>query len=136
MQLLTKRIVMGRDIGIHGNLFGGVLMAWLDEAAASFATEYCYTPNVVTVRVGELVFIKPLKAGHHLRIYGEVAQLGNTSITLNLEARKYSLYSGDETLVCSTTITFVRIDDDGTPTPIGETIKRKHAGRLLPAPPL
>lgn len=132
MKLITKRIVLARDIGIHGNLFGGTLMAWIDEAAAAFATEYCYTPNMVTVRVGELLFKKPLKAGHHLRIYGEVTELGTTSITLSLEARKYSLYSAEETLVCSTNITFVRIDDDGTPTPIGETVIKKHLEKLKP----
>ena len=105
-------------------------MAWIDEAAAAFATEYCYTPNMVTVRVGELLFKKPLKAGQHLRILGEVVELGTTSITLALEARKYSLYSGEETLVCSTNITFVRIDDDGTPTPIGESVRRKHHEKM------
>lgn len=121
---------MDRDIGIHGNLFGGILMAWIDEAAAAYATEYCYTPNMVTVRVGELIFKKPLKTGQHLRIYGEVAHLGNTSVTLNLEARKYSLYSAEETVVCSTNITFVRIDDDGTPTPIGDIVKIRHNREL------
>ena len=126
MNLLNKRIVMAKDIGIHGNLFGGTLMSWIDEAAAGFASEYCYTPNMVTVRVGELNFKKPLKAGHHVRIYGEVSRLGHTSISMNLEARKFSLYSGEETIVCTTSITFVRIDDDGSPTPIGETVRKKH----------
>jgi acyl-CoA thioesterase YciA len=126
MKLINKKIVMARDIGIHGNLFGGTLMAWIDEAAATYATEYCFTPNMVTVRVGELVFKKPMKAGQHLRIYGEVAALGTTSITLDLEARRYSLYSGEETVILTTTFTFVRIDDDGTPTAIGETVRQKH----------
>ena len=130
MKLITMKICMGKDIGIHGNIFGGQLMAWLDEAAASLATEYCCTPNMVTVRVGELIFKKPLKAGNHLRIYGEVVNLGNTSVTLNMEARKFSLYSGEETSVCTTNITFVRIDDDGTPTPIGETIKKRYKEAL------
>lgn len=131
MKLLTKRIVMTKDIGIHGNLFGGTLMSWIDESAAAFATEYCYTPNMVTVRVGELTFKKPLKAGQHLRIYGEVSTLGTTSITLHIEARKYSVYSGDESIVCITSITFVRIDDDGTPTPIGESIRRLHTEKTM-----
>lgn len=131
MKLLTKRIVMTRDIGIHGNLFGRTLMSWIDEAAAAYATEYCYTPNMVTVHVGELIFKKPLKAGQHVRIYGEVYKLGETSITLKIEARKYNVYSSEETIVCTTTITFVRIDDDGTPTPIGETIKRNHNEKNL-----
>lgn len=117
---------MGKDIGIHGNMFGGILMAWIDEAAAAFATEYCYTPNMVTLKVGELLFKRPIKSGNHIRIYGEVARLGNTSIDMQIEVRKYNLYSREETLVCITSITFVRIDDDGNPTPIGETVKRKH----------
>ena len=132
-QLVTKKIVMAKDIGIHGNLFGGTLMAWLDEAAAAFATEYCYTPNMVTVRVGELIFKKPLKAGQHVRIYAEVIELGHTSISLKLEATKYNLYSGEETVVCSTEMRFVRIDDDGTPTAIGETVRRKHELRAIAA---
>ncbi|MBU6342963.1 MAG: acyl-CoA thioesterase [Bacteroidetes bacterium] len=134
MVLINKKIVMSRDIGIHGNLFGGILMAWLDESAAAFATEYCFTPNMVTVRVGELIFKKPLKSGQHVRIYGEVEKLGDTSITLHLEARKYSLYSAEETVVCTTSFTFVRIDDDGTPTSIGESVKKRHALYLRERP--
>jgi len=126
MKLITKKICMTKDIGIHGNLFGGIMMAWIDEAAAAFATEYCCTPNMVTLRVGELLFRKPVKAGNHLRIYGEVKGLGKTSLTLNIEARKFNVYSGEETIVCTTAITFVRIDDDGSPTAIGETIRRRY----------
>ncbi len=130
MVLLSKKIVMAKDIGIHGNLFGGTLMSWIDEAAAAFATEYCCTPNMVTLRVGELLFKKPLKSGNHLRIYGEVSKLGQSSLTLKIEARRYSVYSADEQMVCVTSMTFVRIDDDGTPTPIGESIIRKRKQEL------
>jgi acyl-CoA thioesterase YciA len=126
MKLINKKICMGKDIGIHGNVFGGYIMSWIDEAAAAFATEYCCTPNMVTLRVGELLFKKPLKAGNHVRLYGEVAHLGNTSIDIKIEARKFNLYSGEETVVCTTSITFVRIDEDGQPTPIGETVKRNY----------
>lgn len=127
MKLINKKICMGKDIGIHGNMFGGILMAWIDEAAAAFATEYCCTPNMVTLRVGELIFKKPIKSGNHIRIYGDVTNMGKTSITLNIEVRKYNLYSGEDTVVCVTSITFVRIDDDGNPTPIGETVRNKHS---------
>lgn len=130
MKLINKKICMGKDIGIHGNMFGGILMAWVDEAAAAFATEYCCTPNMVTLKVGELHFKRPIKANNHIRLYGEVVSLGHTSITLNIEVRKFNLYSGEETVVCTTSITFVRIDDDGHPTPIGETIKRRHEQAL------
>jgi len=130
MKLINKKICMTKDLGIHGNVFGGILMAWIDEAAAAYATEYCHTPNMVTLRMGEMLFKKPLKMGNHIRLYGDVANLGNTSITLNIEARRYNVYSGEETVVCTTSITFVRIDDDGNPTPIGESVKKKHMEQL------
>jgi acyl-CoA thioesterase YciA len=126
MKYLTRKIVMTKDIGVHGNLFGGMLMSWIDEAAAGYVTEYCFTPNMVTVHVGEFTFKKPLKAGQHVRIYGMVTHLGTSSISLDIEARKYNVYSGNETVVCTTTMTFVRIDDDGTPTPVGESIRKRH----------
>jgi acyl-CoA thioesterase YciA len=122
MQLISKKIVMTKDIGIHGNLFGGILMAWLDEAGASLATEYCKTPYMVTIKIGELIFNKPVKSGNHLRIYGNVNKVGKTSITILLEARRLNLYSGDEVLVCSTSLVFVRVDEDGQATPIDRNI--------------
>jgi len=130
MRLINKKICLAKDLGIHGNIFGGTLMAWIDEAAAAFATEYCYTPNMVTLRVGELLFKKPLKTGNHVRIYGRVNKLGTTSITLDIEARRYNLYSGEEMTVCTTSITFVRIDEDGTPTPIGDSVRKKYQDEL------
>lgn len=126
MKLISKKICMAKDIGIHNNLFGGTLMEWIDEAGAAFATEYCFTPNMVTLRVGELLFKKPVKTGNHIRIYGSVLSLGKTSINIKIEVRKYSLYSGEEVVVCTTNMTFVRIDDDGTPTPIGTTVRMAH----------
>ena len=132
MNLINKKICMGRDIGIHGNVFGGILMAWIDESAGAFATEYCHTPNLVTLRVGEMLFTKPLKAGNHLRIYGAVSHLGKTSITIAIEARRYNLYSAEETVVCTTSTTFVRIDEDGSPTPIDDSVRQKHIQSTLP----
>lgn len=125
MQLINKKIVMTKDIGIHGNLFGGILMAWVDEAAGSFAVEYCHTPHMVTIKVGEFLFKQALKAGSYVHLYGDVTHIGNTSITMRIEARKLNVYSGEETVVCTTAITYVRIDDDGQPIAISEWVKEK-----------
>lgn len=117
---------MTKDIGVHGNLFGGILMSWIDESAATFATEFCRTPKMVTLRVGEFIFKKPLKVGNYVRIYARVEHLGRTSITMYIEARKLNLYNGEETMVCTTSITYVRIDDDGRATPISDIVKENY----------
>lgn len=116
---------MTSDIGVHGNLFGGKLMAWVDEAAGAFAAEYCRTPHMVTIRVGEFIFTKPLKQSNQVRIYGEIEHIGNTSITMNIEARRLNVYTGKETLACATSITYVHIDDSGESIPISDVVKEK-----------
>lgn len=125
MELLMQKLCMAKDIGIHGNLFGGNMLSWIDEAAASYASQICHSPNMVTLKIEEVVFRKPVKVGFQIRIYGEVARMGNTSVTLNVDARKYNVYSAEETIVCSTKITFVRIDEAGEAVPIPETVKNR-----------
>lgn len=126
MNLITQKLCMGKDLGIHGNLFGGNMLSWIDEAAASYAAEICHTPNMVTLKIEEVIFKKPVKIGFQIRIYANVMKVGNTSITLNVEARKYNVYSAEEQLVCSTKITFVRIDEAGEPVPIPELVKQRY----------
>lgn len=123
MELITTHICMAKDLGVHGNLFGGIMMAWIDEAASSKAVSLCHTPNMVTIKVDELVFKKKVKEGYLIRIYGEVAHMGNTSVTFKIEARKVSVYTHEEDVVVTTNITFVRIDEEGRPTPIPTMVK-------------
>jgi len=121
---------MAKDLGVHGNLFGGNMLAWIDESGATMASMICRSPNMVTLRVDEVLFKKPVKEGFLIRIYGEVESIGNTSITLNVEARRYNVISEEETLVCSTTITFVRIDESGEAVPIPSPVKDRYADKV------
>jgi acyl-CoA thioesterase YciA len=127
MQLISQRLCMEKDLGIHGNLFGGIMLSWLDEAAAIMAYEICHSPNMVTLKIDEVIFKKPVKIGFHLKIYGEVMRMGNSSLTLEVEARKHNVYSGEETVVCSTNFTFVRIDEQGDAIPISDKVKERFA---------
>jgi acyl-CoA thioesterase YciA len=117
---------MAKDLGVHGNLFGGLMMGWIDEAASAMAVSLCHTPNMVTVKVDELVFKRKVKEGFLIRIYGEVEEIGNTSISFKIEARKVSVYTGEEDVVVTTNTTFVRIDEEGRPTPIPNLVKERY----------
>lgn len=125
MELLNTQPIKKSDLGFHGNLFGGKLLSWLDAAAASYAMELCDSPRVVTVKIDECNFLRPAKEGQLLKIYGKPHKVGTTSITLYMEARSHSVYSGKQTNILSTYITFVRIDEIGEPAPINEGAKNK-----------
>lgn len=126
MEKLAIKLCMTKDIGVHGNLFGGHMLAWLDEAAATWACSVCKNPNMVTVKIDEMNFRRPVKNGQQVNIYGEVKSIGTSSITIYVEARFVNFYTGEETLVCSTIFTFVRIDDSGSSIPIDESVRNKY----------
>jgi len=125
MVLLTTHPVKKLDLGIHGNLFGGKLLSWLDSAVAAYAMETCHSKNMVTISIDKCEFKKPAKEGNLVKIYAELTKIGITSAQFNVEARNYNVFTEEEICILSTHMTFVRIDDEGGPIPISETVKRK-----------
>jgi acyl-CoA thioesterase YciA len=125
MELLMTKVCMTKDIGVHGNLFGGIMLSWIDEAAVSMSNRICKSPNMVTRKMTEILFERPVKVGYTINIYGEAISMGNTSIALNIEARRYNVYTEEEDIVCTTQIVFVRIDEDGNKIPIAGEVRRK-----------
>lgn len=125
MELITTKVVLARDIGVHGNLFGGLMLSWLDEAGAAFACQICDSSRMVTKHISEVNFKRPVKTGRIVKIYGEVKALGNTSIQVSLEARSHNPLSGKQKIVCVTRMVFVQIDEEGDPLQLSKKVKEK-----------
>ena len=126
MNLITTHPVKKSDLGFHANLFGGKLLAWLDAAGAAYAMEVCDTPRMVTVMIDKCIFKKPAKEGQLIKIYGDVVHIGNSSMTIYMEARAHNVYSGQQSVILSTNIKFVRIDENNEPVPISERVRSKY----------
>ena len=125
MKYLTQHPIKKSDLGFHGNLFGGKLLAWLDAAAAGFAAEFCDTPRMVTKAIDKCIFNKPAREGQLLKIYGDVESVGGSSIRLIIEARSHNVYNGKQNLILRTNMTFVRIDEMGDAIPISDRVRNK-----------
>lgn len=130
MELITTYICKKGDIGVHDNMFGGTILSIIDDASASYVSQICDTQRVVTVKIDELVFEKPVKVGNLLKVYGEVVEFGNTSITTYIEVRKHNVHTGVQDIVTHTKIKFVRIDTDGHPIPIHQYVKDRYTDRI------
>jgi len=92
--------------------------------------QLCDTPRMVTVKIDELVFKKPVRVGNLLKVYGKVIEFGTSSVSIYIEVRKHNVYTGNQDTVTHTNIKFVRIDDEGNPLAISERIKTRYAERL------
>jgi len=124
MDLLSTHPVKKSDLGFHGNLFGGKLLSWVDAALAAYAMEKCRSQNMITIALNQCVFRKPAKEKQLIKIYAEMFKIGNTSATFAVEARGFNVFRGDEVVLLATTMTFVRVDEEGIPIPISEQVKR------------
>lgn len=130
MEVLSMYPVKKSDLGFHGNLFGGQLLKWIDAAAAGYAMQLCDTPRMVTVSIDKCFFERPAKEGQLLKIYGNPAEIGTTSVTIYMEARAHNVYTGEQKVILRTNIKFVRIDEEGNPIPISERAKTRITEKL------
>jgi len=125
MNLISTHVCKTRDVGNHGNLFGGVMLSWIDEAGAAYAAEFAETGKIVTKHISALDFQRAVRPGQLIKIYGRILKLGKSSLTIEIEARRHSVYNGTQKSVCKCNVVFVRIDGDGEPVPIAPHITKK-----------
>jgi acyl-CoA thioesterase YciA len=125
MVMRSTWICMTKDLGVHNNAFGGILLSHIDEIAAVFAAEICDTPLVVT-RSLSAEFLAPIKVGNVIKTYCGIECIGNTSINIIVEMRKYNVRSEAEVVCLRVNTTFVRIDEEGQALPIGKSVKQKY----------
>lgn len=130
MELITTKICKASEIGVHSNMFGGNMVSLIDESSAAYAVQLCDTPRMVTIKIDELVFKKPVKVGSLLKVYGKVVEFGTTSVKLYIEVRKHNVYTGEQEVVTHTNIKFVRIDEDGNSIPLSERVKKRYKERV------
>ena len=92
-------------------------MALMDAAAMMTATKHV-KGHVVTVAVSKLTFMRPASIGDAVCCYTDVARVGKTSITLNVEVWVLRQARGARIMVTEAEFTFVAVDDRGRPHPI------------------
>jgi acyl-CoA hydrolase len=118
MKFLSRRLVMPTDLNSRGTLFGGRLMAWIDEEASVFAAVESGADLVLTKYISEMDFQAPSVLGDVLEIGMEITSTTRVSITLKCKVR--DLKSKRE-IVRIEKMVFIAIDPRGRPTrhPIG-----------------
>lgn len=109
-------IVRAEDINMHGTLFGGKMMAFMDTTAAIAAMRHggC---NCVTAYVSDISFLAPVRMGHILEIISRVQFTARSSMEVLVEAHREDHISGDKRLVCEAHFVFVATDREGSPVP-------------------
>jgi acyl-CoA thioesterase YciA len=115
--LAIRVTMMPRDTNAHGTIFGGALLAYVDQAGGIATRPYC--DLVVTVKMTEVVFHQPVFVGDVVSFYSKVERIGRTSITVRVVVEAERWRAPDTKVkVTEAEIVYVNVDEKRRPVPI------------------
>jgi len=118
MRFHTRKWVKPEDLNPNGSLFGGKLLAWLDEELALYSIIQLENPRIVTKHMSEINFRSSARQGDIIEIGIDVVRFGNTSLELKCEARNMMTR---ETIITIDSTIMVNLGEDGKPKAHGKT---------------
>ncbi len=111
----TLRVVpMPADTNYIGDIFGGWIMAQVDTAGSLPALARA-GGRVVTVAVTSFAFRHPVHVGDVVSFYAEIIEVGETSVTVTVEAYAERVRDPRRPIIKVTeaTLVYVAVDDEG-----------------------
>jgi acyl-CoA hydrolase len=125
-EIVTRRLVLPRDLNGHGNLYGGSMLSWIDESSYLYAIEKIGYTNMVTVSLENVRFRSPAKMGDSVIILCRIHQIKKTSITIQTKAIVHDTKTNKTSEIIDCFITFVCLKE-GKPYPyfISDEFKNK-----------
>jgi len=118
MRFHTRKWVKPEDLNPNGTLFGGKLLAWIDEELALYTIIQLENARIVTKHMSEINFRSSARQGDIIEIGIDVVKFGRSSIELICEARNMMTR---ETIITIASTTMVNLGEDGKPKAHGKT---------------
>lgn len=118
MRFHTRKWVKPEDLNANGTLFGGKLLAWMDEEVALYCIVQLENKKIVTKYMSEINFMSAPVQGDVVEIGIEVVNFGKSSLTLKSEVRNMMTR---QTVLTVDNIVMVNLGKDGKPAPHGKT---------------
>lgn len=119
--LMLRTLAMPADTNPAGDIFGGWLLSQMD-IAGGIAAKQRSRGRVATVAVDSMTFHKPVFVGDVLCCYANIERVGNTSLTIRLQAWVIrEAHAGERVKVTEGLFTFVAIGEDRRPRSVQST---------------
>lgn len=128
--IVKTSIVLPPDTNSHGTLFGGKLMAYIDDVASISAMRHA-RKNTVTASTDSVDFLHPIHQGNAVYVESFVTYTGRTSMEVFVKVIAEDLLSGEKNLCAMSFLTMVAIDENGKPTPVPAVIPETEEEKSL-----
>jgi len=111
-------IVRQEHLNQYGNLFGGTVLAVIDELAFIACARTFPGRNFVTRAVDNAQFTAPARLGDILEYRFGIERVGRTSISVRVCVVVYGMRTGLENTTFDGHVTMVCVDEQGAPAPV------------------
>ena len=118
------------EVNFGGNVHGGTVMKWIDQAAytcaASWSGHYC-----VTVYVGDIRFLSPISIGDVVDVKARLLYTGHSSMHISVEVRARNPREKQHRMTTSCIVVFVALDEDGRKVQVPKWTPRTERDRKM-----
>ncbi len=124
-RVVMTELVLPTHTNALGSIFGGVVMSWIDVAAAISAQRHC-RKQVVTASIDALHFVAPVYKGWIVNLVASVNFAGRTSMEIGVRLDAENPRTGERFHTVSAYLTFVAVDENLKPTQIEPIIPQSE----------
>jgi acyl-CoA hydrolase len=124
------------DANVTGNVHGGEIIRYVDEAGGLAAVRHCRV-RVVTVHIDDMSFVAPVYVGDLVTFKASVNDVGRTSLEVGVRVEAENLLTGEIRHISTAYLVYVALDENGRPTPVPPLLieteqdkKRQAAARV------
>ncbi len=128
--VVKTSIVFPTDTNTYGTLFGGKLMAYIDDTAAISAMRHARR-GIVTASTDSVDFLYPIHEGNAVCLEAFVTYTGSSSMEVFVKVTAEDLISGERHLCALSFLTMVAIDEHGKPTKVPKVIPQTEEEKSL-----
>lgn len=107
--------MMPSDANPQGNVFGGVILRYVDQIAAIVAKRHTRS-NVVTASIDRVSFLKPVFIGNALILSARLNYVGKSSMEIEVKVESENMETGKRAHTGTAFVTMVALDSKGKPT--------------------
>jgi len=115
MKEFLKVSLLPMHTNMHGTIFGGVIMSYLDQAGAHCARD-AFDNRFVTVHVDGMSFLHPVYVGDLVTFRGRVLRHGTTSVTVDVAVDAERFDTRETARVTEARLVYVAVGPDGRKT--------------------
>ncbi len=114
-------MVLPQNTNSLGSVFGGVVMSWIDIAAAIVAQRHSGR-TCVTASIDELHFLRPIRLGYVVNLTAHITAVHRTSCEVAVMVVGENPRTGEKFHTAKAYLTFVSLDEEGRPIPMPELL--------------